>query len=119
MQQPSRPSRCAACTPCSHLRVPTKQLQLATFSLEQQAGPKVVAPLPAHAHMCGGLLMGLLVVLQKGGVASTVISFAQKTYANGVLTSKLHVIELGAQAGTCKELCPDSHVLCHSCLRLR
>ena len=46
--------------------------------------------------------MGLLAVLQKGGVASTVISFAQKTYANGVLTSKLHVIELGAQAGICK-----------------
>jgi clathrin heavy chain len=31
---------------------------------------------------------------------STVISFAQKTYANGTLTSKLHVIELGAPAGT-------------------
>mmetsp|Transcript_17485 Transcript_17485/g.52457 ORF Transcript_17485/g.52457 Transcript_17485/m.52457 type:complete len:1706 (-) Transcript_17485:516-5633(-) len=31
---------------------------------------------------------------------STVISFAQKTFNNGVLTSKLHVIELGAPAGT-------------------
>ncbi|EIE26635.1 clathrin heavy chain [Coccomyxa subellipsoidea C-169] len=31
---------------------------------------------------------------------STVISFAQKTFANGVLTSKLHVIELGAAPGT-------------------
>ena len=30
---------------------------------------------------------------------STVISFAQKTFAGGVLTSKLHVIELGAQPG--------------------
>ena len=30
---------------------------------------------------------------------STVISFAQKTFANGVLTSKLHVIELGAAPG--------------------
>ncbi len=32
--------------------------------------------------------------------ASTVISFAQKTIANGNLTSKLHVIELGAAPGT-------------------
>lgn len=31
--------------------------------------------------------------------ASTVISFAQKTFANGNLTSKLHVIELGAAPG--------------------
>lgn len=31
--------------------------------------------------------------------SSTVISFAQKTFANGVLTSKLHVIELGAAPG--------------------
>lgn len=30
---------------------------------------------------------------------SLVISFAQKTYNNGVLNSKLHVIELGAQPG--------------------
>lgn len=30
---------------------------------------------------------------------STVISFAQKTFNNGTLTSKLHVIELGAPAG--------------------
>ena len=30
---------------------------------------------------------------------STVISFAQKTFSGGVLTSKLHVIELGAQPG--------------------
>lgn len=30
---------------------------------------------------------------------STVISFAQKTLANGQLTSKLHVIELGATPG--------------------
>lgn len=33
------------------------------------------------------------------GPASIVISFAQKTITNGVLTSKLHVIELGAQPG--------------------
>ncbi len=33
------------------------------------------------------------------GVESIVISFAQKTFANGQLTSKLHVIELGAPAG--------------------
>ena len=52
--------------------------------------------------------MGLAVVLQKGGLASTVISFAQKTYANGVLTSKLHVIELGAQGGICKGMRPDT-----------
>ncbi|KAK9810517.1 hypothetical protein WJX72_012055 [[Myrmecia] bisecta] len=31
---------------------------------------------------------------------STVISFAQKTFANGVLTSKLHVIELGGAPGS-------------------
>lgn len=30
---------------------------------------------------------------------SIVISFAQKTFNNGTLTSKLHVIELGAPAG--------------------
>jgi hypothetical protein len=36
----------------------------------------------------------------------TVISFAQKTFANGVLTSKLHVIELGSQPGT-KFFLPD------------
>ncbi len=30
---------------------------------------------------------------------STVISFAQKTFSGGALTSKLHVIELGAQPG--------------------
>lgn len=39
------------------------------------------------------------VLNQPGAAQSMVISFAQKTYANGVLTSKLHVIELGAQAG--------------------
>ena len=33
------------------------------------------------------------------GQQSIVISFAQKTLTNGVLTSKLHVIELGAQPG--------------------
>jgi hypothetical protein len=33
------------------------------------------------------------------GTPSTVISFAQKTFNNGTLTSKLHVIELGAPAG--------------------
>lgn len=33
------------------------------------------------------------------GPQSIVISFAQKTFTNGVLTSKLHVIELGAQPG--------------------
>ncbi len=38
------------------------------------------------------------------GQASIVISFAQTTLANGVLTSKLHVIELGAQAGTASSL---------------
>ena len=37
---------------------------------------------------------------QNPGVESIVISFAQKTFANGQLTSKLHVIELGAPAGT-------------------
>ncbi|DBA67143.1 hypothetical protein WJX79_007694 [Trebouxia sp. C0005] len=36
---------------------------------------------------------------QNPGVESIVISFAQKTFANGQLTSKLHVIELGAPAG--------------------
>ena len=30
---------------------------------------------------------------------STVIAFAQKTFKDGNLTSKLHVIELGAPAG--------------------
>ena len=39
------------------------------------------------------------VLNQPGAAQSMVISFAQKTYNNGVLTSKLHVIELGAQAG--------------------
>ena len=34
-----------------------------------------------------------------GQTSSTVISFAQKTFANGNLTSKLHVIELGAAPG--------------------
>ncbi len=34
-----------------------------------------------------------------GQTSSTVISFAQKTFANGNLTSKLHVIELGAPPG--------------------
>ena len=33
------------------------------------------------------------------GAPSTIISFAQKTYVQGTLTSKLHVIELGAQPG--------------------
>jgi hypothetical protein len=33
------------------------------------------------------------------GQQSIVISFAQKTFTNGVLNSKLHVIELGAQPG--------------------
>ena len=59
--------------------------------------------------MCRGLSNDLPAVLQKGGLASTVISFAQKTYANGVLTSKLHVIELGAQAGIHKRMRPDRH----------
>ena len=39
--------------------------------------------------------------MQRAGVESIVISFAQKTFANGQLTSKLHVIELGAPAGQC------------------
>ena len=40
-------------------------------------------------------------VMQAPGAAaaSTVISFAQKIFANGTLTSKLHVIELGAAPG--------------------
>ncbi len=33
------------------------------------------------------------------GQQSIVISFAQKTLNNGVINSKLHVIELGAQPG--------------------
>lgn len=37
--------------------------------------------------------------MQRAGAESIVISFAQKTFANGQLTSKLHVIELGAPAG--------------------
>ena len=49
--------------------------------------------------------------LSQGGTQSTVISFAQKTYNNGVLTSKLHVIELGAAAG--KDLM--NHNACTSC----
>lgn len=44
--------------------------------------------------------------------ASTVISFAQKTFANGVLTSKLHVIELGAAPG--EHLMPLAIVPCSS-----
>ncbi len=95
--------------PAAHLRMSTEQHQLAKFALEQQARPMFGALLPACAHKYGGLLKGQLVVLQKGGLASTVISFAQKTYANGVLTSKLHVIELGAQAGICKGMHPDNH----------
>ena len=50
--------------------------------------------------------------------SSIVISFAQKTYTNGVLNSKLHVIELGAQPGM-----PDynassaqSKILCRAAL---
>ena len=38
-------------------------------------------------------------VINNAGTQSTVISFAQKMYNNGVLNSKLHVIELGAQPG--------------------
>ena len=40
-----------------------------------------------------------LVQAPGAAAASTVISFAQKTFANGNLTSKLHVIELGAAPG--------------------
>ena len=44
-------------------------------------------------------VLSLLQRPQNPGVESIVISFAQKTFANGQLTSKLHVIELGAPAG--------------------
>ena len=44
-------------------------------------------------------MLSLLQRPQNPGVESIVISFAQKTFANGQLTSKLHVIELGAPAG--------------------
>jgi hypothetical protein len=43
--------------------------------------------------------------------SSTVISFAQKTFNNGTLTSKLHVIELGAPAGQLQFLLAVWHVL--------
>ena len=43
---------------------------------------------------------------------STVIAFAQKTFKDGNLTSKLHVIELGAPAGATMAhsllTCPDT-----------
>jgi clathrin heavy chain len=48
-------------------------------------------------HGCG---CGLTVQLPGREKPSTVIAFAQKTLAAGALTSKLHVIELGAPAGT-------------------
>lgn len=66
-------------------------------------------PCTAHIHLvcCGAshqqqnrnVSMVLLQRPQNAGVESIVISFAQKTFANGTLTSKLHVIELGAPAG--------------------
>lgn len=43
---------------------------------------------------------------------STVISFAQKTFNNGTLTSKLHVIELGAPAGQLQCCRQPGKVLC-------
>ena len=52
-------------------------------------------------HSSDSLTNDLARPLQAPGsqTSSTVISFAQKTFANGVLTSKLHVIELGAAPG--------------------
>ena len=43
--------------------------------------------------------MSMSIQAPGAAAASTVISFAQKTFANGNLTSKLHVIELGAAPG--------------------
>lgn len=48
-----------------------------------------------------------VMLVQRAGVESIVISFAQKTFSNGQLTSKLHVIELGAPAGQ------HALLLCH------
>ena len=70
-----------------------------------------------HAHQLAGRIrpagqwLRLLLGLQTGASKSTVISFAQKTLVQGTLTSKLHVIELGAAAG--RPLHP-----CMSCLML-
>ena len=54
-------------------------------------------------HSCllprGALTCASPVQAPGAAAASTVISFAQKTFANGNLTSKLHVIELGAAPG--------------------
>ena len=52
---------------------------------------------------------------------STVISFAQKTFAGGALTSKLHVIELGAQPGAALPgrapiIYQNSRVWMHTCM---
>jgi hypothetical protein len=44
--------------------------------------------------------------------ASTVISFAQKIFANGTLTSKLHVIELGAAPGMRSSITDWRPLLC-------
>ena len=63
------------------------------------------------------MLHNVVIVLlqrpQNPGVESIVISFAQKTFANGQLTSKLHVIELGAPAGQSSAY---THVLSIYCL---
>lgn len=48
-------------------------------------------------HLTELIRMPIFCCLQPSG--STVISFAQKTFVQGTLTSKLHVIELGAAAG--------------------
>ena len=45
------------------------------------------------------LSKGLLPQVPSRDRPSTVIAFAQKTFKDGNLTSKLHVIELGAPAG--------------------
>ena len=51
------------------------------------------------------------------GVPSTIISFAQKTYVQGTLTSKLHVIELGAGPGLpFRLLMPDAGAKVLSCI---
>ena len=47
----------------------------------------------------GALIRAFPLQAPGAAAASTVISFAQKTFANGNLTSKLHVIELGAAPG--------------------
>ena len=62
-------------------------------------------------HMWHGIyayayLVMVMVILQVSGndTPSLLIAFSTKTFAGGQLTSKLHVIELGAQQG-------ESHVI--------